>query len=131
MAEAEGIEKLLSMEVSGKFGLNCEFGCGMYALSVYGDEPVYIPRHNKDPMLMSGIFQRRHRGSKRITALLKYYQPPNMRTAPQLVRRGAFADAVAGWQGLTTNQKQVYNERASGKKMSGYNLYLKEYLLSH
>jgi hypothetical protein len=32
---------------------------------------------------------------------------------------------------LTPEEKMAYNERAKGKRMSGYNLFIREYLLSY
>lgn len=49
-------------------------------------------------------------------------------TAPQLVRRAVFADAVVEWNLLTPGGKAVYNFRARPKKISGWNLFISEYL---
>jgi len=49
-------------------------------------------------------------------------------TDAQQARREKFAAAVAAWQSLTPEQKEVYNKKAMRKNMSGYNLYLSEYM---
>lgn len=60
-----------------------------------------------------------------------YYITKNPRSAPQQAWRQIFAAAVSAWQGLTVEQKIVYHRASMGKHMSGYNVFLKEYLLSH
>jgi len=78
-----------------------------------------------------GIYQTQPTSKGRITRKLKFYVPTNPQTELQQANRSKFADAVLAWQNLTSQQKLSYNERASGKPLSGYNLFLKEYLLSH
>lgn len=78
-----------------------------------------------------GIYRVRHRWGKIIQEKMPYYVPTNPQTGAQQANRQKIANAVALWQTLTDEQKEVYNEKAKGKDYSGYNLYLSEYLLSH
>jgi hypothetical protein len=57
--------------------------------------------------------------------------PYNPRSTSQQANRQDLTDGVLAWQGLTPEQKAFYNIKAKGKGMSGYNLFLREYLLSH
>ena len=52
-------------------------------------------------------------------------------TAPRVANWTKFATGVAAWQALTTEQKSVYNERAKSLLMFGFNLFMREYMLSH
>lgn len=85
----------------------------------------------EDPKDIYGIYRVRHRWGKVIQEKLPFYVPTNPQTGPQQANRQKMTDAVAGWQALTDEQKAVYNKNAIGKEMSGYNLFLSEYLLSH
>jgi len=52
--------------------------------------------------------------------------PTNPRTPAQIADRLLFANAVAGWQALTTEQKQVYNNMsAQYGNIPGFNIYIK------
>jgi hypothetical protein len=130
MPEIESVEKLLSISPAGRFGKPRCYGRSMFAFSEYGvDEIVCFPDRDV-PIEFSGIYRRDN-----VTGKVRYYREPyyitkNPRTDEQQAWRATFADAVTAWQNLTGEQKSVYNNRAVGKHMSGYNLFLREYLLS-
>lgn len=103
----------------------------MFAFSIFGEEEEYIETSGGGKIYTTGIFRRDN-----VTGILKYYREPyyvpyNPRTVPQQTNRQKMTDAVAAWQLLTDLEKAVYNKRSIGKGMSGYNLFLREYLLSH
>lgn len=108
MAEVQGTEKLFSVEARKKFG------------------------HPGDTHLMGmgGIYRMTKVKDRRVCQRLPYYEPTNPQTAEQQAWRANFANAVAAWQNLTEEQKDVYNEKAKGKNYSGYNLFLSQFLLS-
>lgn len=60
----------------------------------------------------------------------KYVVPASINNAESAAVRALFAAAVSNWQStLTEQQKQEYNKRATkGLRMSGYNLYIREYI---
>ena len=78
-----------------------------------------------------GIYQMRRCKEGIIPIRMKFYKPSNPRTILQQANRQKYADGVLGWQSLTDEQKKVYNDNVKGRCLSGYNLYIKEYLLSH
>ncbi len=47
----------------------------------------------------------------------------------QLAQRANYYEAVEGWNNLALEEQQAWGTLAVGKKMSGYNFYLKSYLL--
>ena len=96
-----------------------EFGQGNFGTQLYGD---YLQ--------LSGIYCVRRLLSGLGTVRLRYYRPTNPRTVPQQAKRSNFAAAVAAWQILTIEQKAVYNSRAVGQHLTGYNLYIKEVMSS-
>jgi len=52
--------------------------------------------------------------------------PRNPKSAAQIADRLLFANAVAAWQELTTEQKQVYNDMsAQYGNIPGFNVYIK------
>ncbi len=69
------------------------------------------------------------RGDPRVDKMV-FYWPTNPRTDLQQANRGNFRDSMTSWNTLTTEQKQVYNVRARSRRMSGMNLYIKEYMQS-
>lgn len=77
-----------------------------------------------------GIYQMRHCKIGYVPIKMKFYEPYNPQTEPQQTNRQKLADAVAAWQSLTTEQKRVYNKNAVGQRFTGYNLFIREYMLS-
>ena len=131
MPEIEGIEKGISMSVGKRLGRHREFGRGMFGFSIFGEGEEYIESSGGKKIYLSGIFRRDN-----VTGEVKYYREPyyipkNPRTETQQANRQKMTDGVQAWQALTDEQKAVYNKNAIGKRMSGYNLFLKQYLLSH
>ena len=131
MPEIQGIEKLVSFSPSKRCGKHREYGRGMYGFSVYGEEDEFIESSNGEKIYTTGIFRRDN-----VTGEVKYYREPyyipkNPRTETQQANRQKLADGVLAWQSLTPEQKNQYNKNAIGKGMSGYNLFLHNYLLSN
>ena len=65
---------------------------------------------------------------KKKQCIRMYVVPRNPDTILQRNVRRSFADAVKSWQALTTEEKYKYIRRARGTNMSGYNLYISEYI---
>ena len=142
MPEIQGIDKLVSYSPAKRVGKHREYGRSMFAFSEFGDEHLYFVNYpygsavfGDTPfgfhLIFTGIFRRDN-----VTGEVKYYREPyyvpkNPRTGPQQTNRQKLANGVAAWQALTSEQKNTYNKKAIGKGMSGYNLFLREYLLSH
>ena len=135
-------DKLLSLEARKRFAEPRYFGGGMFAFSKFGDEHEFIFwaefgyfKFGKnlfgDISQLTGIYQIRHSGGHQKTVLMDYYIPLNPRSENQQTNRAKMTSAVSAWQALTTEQKEVYNQKAFGKHMSGYNVFLKEHLLSN
>jgi hypothetical protein len=62
---------------------------------------------------------------------MKHYVPTNNKKEKQQQWRGIFADAITAWQALSTSEKEAFRIKSSGKHMSGYNVFLHEYMITH
>lgn len=60
--------------------------------------------------------------------LRRHVTPSTGPTPEQAAKRAGFALAVAAWQALTTPEKGEWKNRARAMQVSGYNLFLREYL---
>lgn len=120
MADLDPLEEVPAFQIRKKIGYPSGYGGCIYGISMYGYHGY-----------VSGIYRIRTIDGKQIQQKMKFYRPSNPQTAPQQSWRAVFANAIAGWQVLTPEQKAVYNESAKNKKMSGYNLYIREYLNSN
>lgn len=109
MAVVNNSNKGIGIQIRGKVG---EFG---------------VP----DPKGVFGIYQIRTRDKKQVQVKEKFYEPSDQTQPAKVARQQIFAAAVTAWQSLTPEQKKEYNIKAKYKPLSGYNLYLREYLLSH
>jgi len=141
MPEVEGIEKLFSDIPKKRFGVFCKLGTSQMGFTNFGDDDVYSILTDfgtatfgvdkfADFILLSGIYR-----TDNVTGGTKYYREPyyitrNPRSDEQQTNRQKYADGVAAWKALTSEEKNQYNIRAKGKRMSGYNLFQKEYMLS-
>ena len=124
-------EKLLSIIPKKRFSKPRLYGTSQFGFSRFGEEDIYFSLPGQDPILLSGIYrQRKYSDGIRIYRE-PFYFPKNPRTEDQQFEREQFADAVSDWQNLDPEGKKVWNEKAIGLAMSGYNLFLKEYLLTH
>jgi hypothetical protein len=61
----------------------------------------------------------------------RYVIPYNPDTIAQRSNRQSFADAVKSWQALTEEEKNKYNRKAHNTQMSGYNLYISDFMKEH
>ena len=55
--------------------------------------------------------------------------PKNPRSIEQKIQRQKFTVAIAGWQSLTPLEQDYFNQLASGKTYTGFNLYVSKQLL--
>lgn len=72
----------------------------------------------------SFVFYRR----KNTQCIRTHVVPYNPDTVSQRNIRTTFADAVKSWQSLTGEERYKYTRRSRGMNMSGYNLYISEYM---
>jgi hypothetical protein len=120
MALIHGTEKLLSLSARKRFGFSHSFGSAHFGYTRFGDFNVY-----------SGIYQKHNTPAGKRDSRMQFYWPTNPQTSPQQAWRAVFAQGFSDWGGLTPTEKAEYNRRARSRKMSGFNLFMREYLLSH
>jgi len=120
MVVLTGINQGIGAKIKGKIEASSGYGNRKYGAFRYaaGAEE-------------QGIYQVRTRFDKKTQVKEKLYIPTNPQTGPQQAWRQVYTDSIVAWHNLTDEQKEIYNENAIGQKMSGYNLFQKEYLLSH
>jgi len=66
--------------------------------------------------------------SRNLQYARRYVIPHNPNTAAQKSRRNLFAEVVTLWQKLPKYKQVQWNQKASGKMMSGYNLFISQHL---
>jgi len=108
-----------ALSVRNKWDSRTYYGRGGYGVSFYQQKDEF-----------AGIYQQRACVEGKLTVLMKFYTPTNPRTPIQQAKRANFANAISSWQSLTDEEKQIYNNNAKGKPLSGYNLFIRQYLLS-
>jgi len=142
MPEVIGIDKLLSSTPKKRFGVFCKLGTSQLGLTNFGDNDIFLFRSGfgsssfgispyADIIILSGIYKKQRLTNGMKDYRIDYSISKNPRSEAQQANRQKYASAVSAWQVLTNIQKSVYNERAKGKRFSGYNLFLSEYLLSN
>ena len=117
---ADGIDKAISMNARGRFGYGGGFGRIAFGYNRFGFYSKY-----------SGIYSKKFYFGKPYISKMKFYRPTNPQTVPQQAWRAVFTDGFNAWQALTTEQKNVWRLRAKFKRMTGFNLFMSEYLNTH
>lgn len=125
------VEELKSLTTQNIFGTSAGYGFAVFGRAQFGDQNW-----------QGGIYQKRVTGynqtgrisgRKRETyyVLMRDNPTTNPNTEAQQTQRSKFADAVASWQGLTTEQKAYYNTLKNIGAKSGYNVFISEYMNTH
>ncbi len=139
MPEVTSIEGMVSVRPRKRFGARYSFGCAVFGESSFGDDGTFgwiygfgvglfgALSFGSDDEL-TGIYQTRHWQGRVYSERMGWYWPKYNPSAGQQATRDNFAAAFAAWQALTTPQKAVYNKNAIGKHMSGYNLFISNFL---
>jgi hypothetical protein len=127
MTKIIGIQKPWCVTVRKKIGKPslANYGTTIFGEGFYGGE---AGDGDKD---FYGVYQMRKCKEGRVIVRMKFYKKNNPQTEAQQANRQKFADAELAWQNLTTEQKKVYNDRAVGKPLHGFNIFISEYMLSH
>ena len=61
----------------------------------------------------------------------EYKKPRNPRSPAQQKQRGKIREAIMAWRMLAIAQRTIWNKKAKNKPLSGYNLFISNYLLTH
>jgi len=128
MPRIYGAEKLLSDKPHNRLGRFRMYGRGRYGDSRYGDDEIYVTIRKNNQVQISGIYHRNHAAGDEVYQRLPYYFPRDPKSDPQKAQRQKMTDSVIAWHNLTSSEKEVYNERAKGKNLFGFNLFLSEYM---
>jgi len=118
MSIVEPLEALYSINARKRIGRQLQYGRGTYGIDLYGLGRWFY-----------GIYQQRRCKTGRKTIKMRFYSPINPKTPAQLIEQARFRAAVAAWQDLTSEEKLIYNRRAVGLHMTGFNLYMREFVL--
>ncbi len=71
----------------------------------------------------------RRNGHTRKQDTYPYVVPNNPRTPLQQNNRQKFQAAMVAWTALPPDQKAIYEQRATGRDLTGKNLYVRAYML--
>lgn len=133
--------RLFSVKARKRLGKFNQYGQQQYGFSNYGTEDVKIywardedgnPIETEElpATVVNGVYKSEKIGGKRVTTRYDLYITRNPRTEAQQENRAKMTAAVEAWQALTDEQKEPYRTRASRRNFSGYNLFLREYMLT-
>jgi hypothetical protein len=111
------IRELMALEWRGQHGATKAYKSGDVTAE---ERMVENPR--------AGIYQIKHTFEGPRISHEKLYRPTNPQTATQQNWRGIFTSGVQAWQGLTSDDKGLYNQRAKRQRLSGFNLFMREWL---
>lgn len=113
------LNDLYSITEKQKLGLPNGAGHVICGVSLYGDY------NDKSAIYRNRIFRK-----KRYQEKMQFYPYVITHTVPQQANRTKFATAISTWQGMTSSQKAKYNRLALKRQMSGYNLFIRYYMMS-
>ena len=113
---------------SGKIAASTGFGRVRFGASKIGDR-----------RRVTGIFQKRKLSKDRTrynpdtnpehpVIVMRTYRPTYANTEIQQEQRQCFAAAVSFWQGLTDEEKAIYNRAGAKHNTSGYNIAISDFI---
>ena len=111
-------KRLLSGVARQKFGKPDFFGTSIFGWSEFGDDNEF-----------AGIYSSLVVDGKRHQRFFPFYDYIITHTTLQNAQRSKFHNAVVAWQALGSTSRAEYKKRAIGRHMSGYNLFIREYML--
>ena len=85
----------------------------------------------EDPLNVFGIYRRRPTKTGYTLVKMGFYTPTNPQTEPQQAWRLIFSNGVDAWHLLNEEEKEGYRARAKDLNMTGFNLFMSEYLLAN
>lgn len=102
---------------------------GRFGLFDYGD--YEFGSENAIGRDLDGVYQMRRCLDGIIPVKMRFQETrEEVATPARVANWNKYAAGIAAWQALTPEQKAVYNERANGKRLTGNNIFIKEYMLS-
>ena len=111
-------KRLLSGIARQKFGKPNFFGASIFGWSEFGDDNIFSGIYSS--VVMDGVRHQR---------FFNFYDYLITHTPLQNTNRTKFHNAIVAWQALGSTSRAEYNRRAIGRHMSGYNLFIREYML--
>lgn len=117
MAIVKFPKTLMSIHPRGRFG---------YTKADRLGERTYEEALAENPY--AGIYRRRRIKGKLKIQQVPFYTPSNPQTEIQQAWRAKFAQAVAGWQSLSNEEKNFWRKYGRIYKMTGMNKYISQHI---
>lgn len=112
----------------GKIGRGSGYGFARRGNAAYGEGVGFGGIYQKRVTGYNQYGRNPARPRRTYYVRMRNYRTPNPQTVPQQANRAKMAAAVAGWQALTAEEKQYYNERGKKANKVGRNLYIGWYI---
>lgn len=142
MSTVTGVNKLFSIKAVKRFGRPREFGTSQLGFLWFGAEDWYINLSEygnqtygvseyANIVCLSGQYRKTWWDGKSYITRDMFAVPKDPGDPVVLANRQKFKDGTIAWSVLTLAEKLVYNNNAIKLRLYGYNLFMREYLLSH
>lgn len=142
MPKITGEDKILSAIAKGRSGPAWGFGRSQFGGVRFGQQDIFLIKTGygdstygvddyANIILLSGVYRQRKYPGETRAYREPHYIPYNPRTETQQANRQKMTDGVLAWQGLPDPEKKLWRIKAVGEKMTGFNLFLSDYLLTH
>jgi hypothetical protein len=117
MVKVEGLDRVYSLTIGGKFGFPWGFGRIWFGVSRFGDD-----------LQESGVYRRQSTPKGQIIMRENFYWPTNTLTPERELVRLIFAEGVLAWQELSEDDKNIWRALHYPPNMSGYNRFISLWL---
>jgi len=142
MPTVQSKERFFDFGVIKKFGKGWEYGQKIYGQGFYGETEIEMLLHGYGVQLFGydlyginnlrwGIYQRRHDSGKVIYVRENFYIPKQTWSQAKQDNWDKFANGMAAWKLLTSEEKEAYNREANKLHLHGVNLFLRRWLNSY
>jgi len=124
------LESVAGMEVRGHFGRSLNVGRMRLGYNYVGADVPSFGIYSRKVYGQGVTLKPSKRGDRWGLSRMVFYRPTNPQTVPQQAWRAVFAEAISTWRGLTDLERASYSKKARTRGMSGYNLFISNWLQS-
>lgn len=125
------VQQIAAFSPRGKTMAGGGYGIARHGSAYYGDEKIIGGIYQRKLVGLGSTLAPRKQAGRWGISRMKYYSPPETPLRIANPMRAIFGAAVGAYQSLSDAEKLVLHKRARNRSMSGYNLFISDWMQSH
>ena len=120
----------IALTTRGPFAFGRGYGGNQYGKSRFGSSVDSAGIYQRKRVGVGSTLPPYKRGNRWGMSRMAHYRPTNPQTVPQQAWRSEFADGMAQYALLTSDEKALLSKEARKTRMLGFNLFMRRWLQS-